>query len=109
MICSGGLTIGAVFAFASYSSYVTGPVSALINIKMYFARIMSSARRLFKFMDMGSEADDGTGGTQNRPPRLEFQDVEFRYEENRPLVHPYCLVNSSVARPALVAVSAKIL
>ncbi|WP_290387843.1 hypothetical protein, partial [Paramuribaculum intestinale] len=35
----GSLTIGAVFAFVSYSWYVTGPVSALLNLKMYFARI----------------------------------------------------------------------
>ena len=33
MICSGSLTIGAVFAFASYSGYVTGPVSALMNLR----------------------------------------------------------------------------
>ena len=38
LICAGSLTIGAVFAFVSYSGYVTGPVSALINLKMYFAR-----------------------------------------------------------------------
>ena len=44
LICTGGLTIGAVFAFVSYSGYVTGPVSALINLKMYFARIFPSAR-----------------------------------------------------------------
>lgn len=35
LICAGSLTIGAVFAFVSYSAYVTGPVSALINLKMY--------------------------------------------------------------------------
>jgi len=86
LICSGSLTIGAVFAFASYSSYVTGPVSALINIKMYFARIMPSARRLFKFLDMGTEQDSGTGKLKSRPPKLEFKDIQFRYEENRPIL-----------------------
>ena len=86
LICSGSLTIGAVFAFASYSGYVTGPVSALINLKMYFARIMPSARRLFKFLDMGTEQDNGTGQLTRKPPRLAFQNVEFRYEENRPIL-----------------------
>ncbi len=86
LICAGSLTIGAVFAFASYSGYVTGPVSALINIKMYFARIMPSARRLFKFLDMETEKDDGKKTVSSRPPRLEFRDVAFRYEENRPIL-----------------------
>lgn len=86
LICTGGLTIGAVFAFSSYSGYVTGPVSALINMKMYFARIMPSARRLFKFLDMGMERDSGTDNIKNRPPRLEFHKVEFCYEENRPIL-----------------------
>lgn len=86
LICTGSLTIGAVFAFASYSGYVTGPVSALINLKMFFARIMPSARRLFQFLDMETERDDGGKSISHRPPRLEFQDVAFRYEENRPIL-----------------------
>lgn len=83
LICSGSLTIGAVFAFVSYSGYVIGPVSALINLKMYFARIMPSARRLFKFLDMGTEPNNGTDKIRSRPPRLVFQDVYFCYEKNR--------------------------
>lgn len=86
LICTGSLTIGAVFAFASYSGYVTGPVSALINLKMFFARIMPSARRLFRFLDMETERDGGDGEPGGRPPRLEFQDVVFSYEESRPIL-----------------------
>ena len=86
LICAGSLTIGAVFAFVSYSSYVTGPVSALINLKMYFARIFPSARRLFRFLDMETEADTGTSPLKGRPPKLEFRNVEFWYEEERPIL-----------------------
>lgn len=86
LICQGKLSIGAVFAFVSYSWYVTGPVSSLLNLKMYFARIMPSARRLFKFLDMETESDDGKGSVKGRPPRLEFKDVTFAYQENRPIL-----------------------
>ena len=86
LICQGGLSIGSVFAFASYSWYVTGPVSALLNLKMYFARIMPSAKRLFKFLDMESELDRGTGQVSTRPPRLEFKEVSFAYQESRPIL-----------------------
>lgn len=86
LICTGGLTIGAVFAFVSYSGYVTGPVSALINLKMYFARIFPSARRLFRFLDMETELDTGTTPLKSWPPKLEFRNVEFWYEEERPIL-----------------------
>ena len=86
LICQGRLTIGAVFAFVSYSWYVTGPVSALLNLKMYFARIMPSARRLFRFLDMESEQAEGTERVSGRPPRLEFKNVTFSYQENRPIL-----------------------
>lgn len=59
LICNDSLTIGSVFAFVSYSWYVTGPVSALLNLKMYFARILPSARRLFKFLDQETEPEIG--------------------------------------------------
>ncbi|WP_322174543.1 ABC transporter ATP-binding protein [Acutalibacter caecimuris] len=90
LICRGGLTVGSVFAFVSYSWYVTGPVSALLNLKMYFARILPSARRLFRFLDMEPEPDTGTGRVGNRPPRLAFQDVSFAYQADRPILQGAC-------------------
>lgn len=84
-VCWGKLTIGAVFAFVSYSGFVTGPVGALINLKMYFARIMPSAKRLFSFLDMETE-QDGAEPCNSRAPSLEFRNVSFRYEESRPIL-----------------------
>ncbi len=86
LICTGSLTIGAVFAFISYSGYVTGPVSALLNLKMFFARIIPSAHRLFKFLDMKTETDEGMASISNHPPRLEFRKVSFQYEDNRRII-----------------------
>lgn len=86
LICSGSLTVGSVFAFVSYSWYVTGPVSALLNLKMYFARVLPSARRLFKFLDMETEEDTGTERIDSLPPRLEFKDVNFSYQSDRPVL-----------------------
>ncbi len=86
LVCSGGLTVGSVFAFVSYSWYVTGPVSALLNLKMYLARILPSARRLFRFLDMDSEEDRGTERPKSLPPPIEFRDVRFSYEADRPIL-----------------------
>lgn len=86
LICQGSLTIGAVFAFVSYSWYVTGPVSALLNLRMYFARILPSAKRLFRFLDLETEPDQGTERINGRPPLLAFRDVSFSYQEGREIL-----------------------
>ena len=38
-IIKGEFTIGGAFAFITYSAYVVNPISALINIKYYFAQL----------------------------------------------------------------------
>lgn len=85
-ICTGHLTIGAVFAFVSYSSYVTGPVSTLINLKMYFSRVIPSARRLFAFLDTETEQDNGDIAVKDGIPTLEFKNVSFSYNNNRKIL-----------------------
>lgn len=82
LVCSGSLTIGAVFAFVSYSWYVTGPISALLNLKMYFSRISPSAKRLFLFLDMKPEEDSGARRAADRPGYIEFQGVGFSYSDD---------------------------
>lgn len=84
-VCCDWITIGAVFAFVSYSGYVTGPVGMFINLKMYFARITPSAKRLFTFLDMETE-NDGKEICTRISPKLEFQNVQFYFEENRPIL-----------------------
>lgn len=86
-ICKDSLSVGSVFAFISYSWYVTGPVSALLNLKMYFARITPSAKRLFQFLDMELEADEGSKQVQNTPPRIEFHKVSFAYPGGRQILN----------------------
>lgn len=83
LVCSDTLSIGSVFAFISYSGYVTGPVSALLNLKMHLARIVPSSRRLFNFMSMETEPDKGTTFLMTSSPVLEFQNVDFYYDNTR--------------------------
>lgn len=97
-ICTGKMTIGTVFTFVSYSSYVTGPVGAFINLKMFFSHVFPSAKRLFQFMDL--ETEDNSGRTKitkitKVPPTLELKNVAFQYCTDRTilknvnlLIHP---------------------
>ena len=86
MLIGDNLTVGKLFAFITYSAYVTQPIFAIMNIGYSFARILPSAKRYFSFMDM--EGEDNSGG--NKLTRvnsneilgsIEFKNVEFSYED----------------------------
>lgn len=85
MLIGETLTVGKLFAFITYSSYVTQPIFAIMNIGYSFARVLPSAKRYFGFMDMEGEDtnrknmllklnESETMGT------IEFKNVEFSYE-----------------------------
>lgn len=84
LVCRGELSVGAVFAFISYSGCVTGPVASLLNLKMHVARIVPSAERLFSFLDREEETSGmKTPSVKNEAPVLAFDGVRFAYEEGR--------------------------
>lgn len=53
------LSVGSVFAFITYSSYVTGPISAILNIGYLLSGIIPSTKRYYAFMDLEKETDNG--------------------------------------------------
>lgn len=78
LIINGELTIGGIFAFISYSSYVTGPISSILNMRFFFSQIFPSAKRLFKLLDT-EEEHSGSEKTGSMG-KLDLQDVCFTYE-----------------------------
>lgn len=86
LVSFNGLTIGAVFAFVTYSSFVTAPLSSLLNIKLIFSQVLPSARRLFTFLDSDLEEENGNKEVHSIPPRIEFRNVSFQYDDNRPII-----------------------
>lgn len=76
------LSVGSVFAFITYSVYVTGPISAILNIGYLLSGIIPSTKRYYEFMDLQEERDAGkmeeiTFGD------LELRNVCFEYEANK--------------------------
>ncbi|TGY97847.1 ABC transporter ATP-binding protein [Petralouisia muris] len=58
-IIEGRLSLGGVFAFISYSGYVTNPIMALLNLRIFFSTIIPSAKRLFQIFELEEEPDAG--------------------------------------------------
>lgn len=74
------ISVGSVFAFLTYSVFVTGPISAMLNIGYLLAGIIPSTKRFYKFMNI-EEEDTGIEKCSVFNS-LELKEVSFRYENN---------------------------
>ena len=87
------LSVGSVFAFLSYSSYVTGPVSDIVNIGCLLSGIIPSAKRYYAFMELEEEDDSGTAG-QLKLDDIRLEHVSFAYGDGESV-----LKNVSISFP----------
>lgn len=79
------LTVGSVFAFITYSSYVTGPITAILNIGYLLSGIIPSTKRFYEFMDLKEESDHGALA-EAAYGDLELENITFSYETEKPLL-----------------------
>ena len=76
------LSVGSVFAFITYSAYVTGPISAILNIGYLLSGIIPSTKRYYAFMDLEEETDGGKC-TALCLDDLKLERVSFAYEKDK--------------------------
>ena len=86
-----GLTIGGLFAFLTYSTYVLAPISAILNIGYNFTNIIPSAKRFFEFLDMETEINANQKNlfrlaNKDISASIKFEDVSFSYKEGESIL-----------------------
>ncbi|MGN2368812.1 ABC transporter ATP-binding protein [Clostridium cagae] len=86
LIIGNAITVGKLFAFITYSSYVTGSIFSIMNIGYSFASVLPSAKRYFNFMD--TQTEDETRKNISLKLNLnevlgtiEFKNVGFSYRD----------------------------
>ena len=77
------LSVGSVFAFITYSAYVTGPISAILNIGYLLSGIIPSAKRYYEFMALEEEKENEESMTEPCFGDLELQNLSFSYEKDK--------------------------
>lgn len=80
MVFSLQLSIGSIFAFITYSSYVTGPISAILNIGYLLSGIIPSTKRFYEFMDLEEEDTECEKKEHPMFGNLEMKNVSFSYD-----------------------------
>jgi len=83
-----GMTIGGIQAFVSYVTFMMWPVQEMARVYAQLQQSIASAERVFSLMDTEPEIVDREGATDPGTIRgtVEFRDVAFYYEPNKPVL-----------------------
>jgi ATP-binding cassette subfamily B multidrug efflux pump len=93
-VASGAMSIGDVQAFIQYSRQFTQPLAQLGSMANLLQSGVASAERVFELLDADEQSADRRAAespTASRG-RLVFEDVSFRYTEDKPLIEKLSLV-----------------
>jgi ATP-binding cassette subfamily B multidrug efflux pump len=95
MVASGSLSIGDVTAFIQYSRQFTQPLTQLGSMANLLQSGVASAERVFELLDAEEQQPDPkqplSPGSATRG-KLAFENVSFRYAEDKPLIDDLSLV-----------------
>lgn len=95
------LSVGSMFAFITYSSYVSGPISAILNIGYLLSGIIPSTKRYYAFMDLEEETDNGETAALC-PDDLKLQQVSFAYEKEKYVLKDVDILFAKGSKTAII-------
>jgi len=93
-VATGAITVGDVQAFIQYSRTFSMPLTQLASIMNVFQSGIASFERVVEFLDADEQSLDAPA-TEHPPAvegRVEFRDVTFSYDPDRPLIESLSLV-----------------
>lgn len=95
------LSVGSVFAFITYSAYVTGPISAILNIGYLLSGIIPSTKRYYEFMNLQEESNNGKT-TVSGLDDLRLEKVSFVYEQDKYVLKDIDIVFAKGSKSAII-------
>jgi ATP-binding cassette subfamily B protein len=98
------MSLGDVQAFIQYSRQFTQPLTQLASMANVLQSGIASAERVFEFLDAEEQTPDPDAPLTVRDSRgrVEFEDVSFRYVEDKPLIDDLSLVAAPGQTVAIV-------
>jgi ATP-binding cassette subfamily B multidrug efflux pump len=90
---SGAITVGDIQAFIQYSRQFSMPLTQVASMMNVFQSGIASFERVTEFLDAEEQSPDAASDA-DRPPvrgRVEFCDVTFSYDPERPLIESLSL------------------
>jgi len=92
-ITLGLMTIGGIQAFVSYLTFMMWPVQDLARVYAEMQHSIASAERIFRLADTPPEVHDKSDAVEAKTllGEIEFDKVDFYYEERKPVLEGFSL------------------
>jgi ATP-binding cassette subfamily B protein len=92
-IMLGAMTIGGIQAFVSYLTFMMWPIQDFARVYAELQNSIASAERIFKLIDTPPEVHDREGAVdaQTLLGEIEFDHVDFYYEDRKPVLTDFSL------------------
>ncbi len=82
----GIITVGVIQAFLIYSRQFSRPINEIANLYAQIMTAIAGAERVFSVMDEPSEPNEGNLVPDAVAGKIEFRDVRFSYEPEKPVL-----------------------
>jgi ATP-binding cassette subfamily B protein len=84
----GGVTVGGIQAFVSYVTFMLWPIQEMARVYAEMQHAIASAERVFSLIDAVPDVTDQPGAVDPGTVRgdIEFNDVDFWYEADKPVL-----------------------
>ena len=92
-VASGQLSIGDIQAFIQYSRQFTQPITQMASMVNVLQSGIASAERVFELLDVDEQSPDDEHPLLDERPlgRVEFEHVQFSYDQANPLIQDLSL------------------
>ena len=89
----GGMTIGGIQAFVFYIGFMLFPIQEMARIYAEMQQAIASGERIFSLIDAVPEVQDRSGAQEPESLQGEivFENVDFHYEEEKPVLRNFSL------------------
>lgn len=90
---TGAMTIGGIQAFISYITFMLFPVQEMARVYAEMQQAIASGERIFSLIDAVPEIQDRPGAVEPGTIRgdIVFEDVDFAYEDDKPVLEKFNL------------------
>jgi len=86
-VASGALEVSSLIAFLLYLFYLVAPIGQLIQGAVQLQQGLAALKRIKEIEELPAEPVAAPAPVGTSPLGVSFQDVVFRYGEDRPIVH----------------------
>jgi ATP-binding cassette subfamily B protein len=92
-VATGAMTVGGIYAFIGYITFMMWPVQDIARVYADLQHAVASAERMFSLLDSEPDIVDKPNATDPKTllGDIEFQNVNFYYDPNKPVLKDFNL------------------